>query len=175
MQTRGNMAKADGVLNGMAAAGQAEKRAKGESGMSKPISQVIRTCGRCAKEYKTPERRQKYCGSECAQEARIETYRAEINALIAAGKVPSTRRQASFLGAKFYYTGKPCGNGHIDVRITNTKNCVICTRDKHRRDNALKARNRESRPKPVKVVESVQTSAVFLHLLWDWRPVVVTL
>lgn len=51
--------------------------------MSKPISQVIRTCGRCAKEYKTPERRQKYCGSECAQEARIETYRAEINALIA--------------------------------------------------------------------------------------------
>ena len=171
MQTRGNMAKADGVLHRVATEGPSKER----PARIKVAKVVQRTCKRCGKDFPTTERRQKFCAIECATEARADKYRAEINALIAAGKVPSTRMEASFLGAKFYYTGKPCGNGHIDVRITTTKNCVICTRDKHRRDNAIKAINRESRPKPVKVVESVQTSAVFLHLLWDWRPVVVAL
>ncbi len=169
MQSRRTVPKADGVLHRVAAAGPIKERSP-----RKKVAKVVqRTCKRCGKDFPTTERRQKYCALECATEARADKYRAEINVLIAAGKVPSTRMEASFVGAKFYYTGKPCGNGHIDVRITNTKKCVICTRDKHRRDNAIKARNRESRPKPVKVVESVQTSAMFLHILGDWRPVVV--
>jgi len=141
--------------------------------MSKPPSLVIRTCGRCAKEYKAPDRRQKYCGSGCAQEKRADKYRAEINKLMSEGKIPATRLEASFMGAKFYCTGLACGNGHIDVRTTSTKNCVVCSRDRHRRKNALKAGKRESQAKPVKVSESVQTSPVWLHILSDWRPVVV--
>ena len=141
--------------------------------MSKPPSLVIRTCGRCAKEYKTTERRQKYCGSGCAQETKADKYRAEINKLMSEGKIPATRLEASFMGAKFYCTGLACGNGHIDVRTTSTKNCVVCSRDRHRRDNALKAGKRESQAKPVKVSESVQTNTTWLHILSDWRPVVV--
>jgi hypothetical protein len=171
MQTRGTVPFAQGVLHRVAAAGPIKERPA-----RKKVEKVVqRTCKRCGKDFPTTERRQKYCALECATEARADKYRAEINALIAAGKVPSTRMEASFLGAKFYFTGQPCANGHIDVRTTNTKNCVICSREKHRRDNEIKAGKRQSRPKPVKVAESVQTSAVFLHLLWDWRPVVVAL
>ena len=141
--------------------------------MSKPPSLVIITCVRCGTTRKTTERRQKYCGLECAQEAKADKYRAEINKLMSEGKIPATRLEASFAGAKFYFTGQPCGNGHIDVRTTSTKNCVVCSRDKHRRDNALKAGKRESQAKPVKVSESVQTNTTWLHILSDWRPVVV--
>lgn len=169
MQTRGNMAKADGVPHGMATAGPSEKRPPRKK-IAKPVE---RTCKRCSKDFPALDRRQKYCGPECASEAKADKYRAEINALIAAGKVPSSRLEASFMGAKFYFTGQPCGNGHIDVRTTNTKNCVICSRDKNRRDNALNARKRESQARPAKVSESVQTSAVWLHILPDWRAVVV--
>jgi hypothetical protein len=134
---------------------------------------VIITCVRCGKKRDTTERRQKFCGTECAQEAKSDKYRAEINALMAEGKIPATRLEASFMGAKFYCTGLPCGNGHIDVRTTSTKNCVVCSRDKHRRDNALKAGKRESQAKPAKVSESVQTNAVWLHILPNWQAVVV--
>lgn len=169
MQIRGSVPFAQGVLHRVATAGPSKER----PARIKVAKVVQRTCKHCLKDFSTTKRRQKYCVLECATEARADKYRAEINALIAAGKVPSTRMQASFLGAKFYFTGQPCANGHIDVRTTSTKNCVICARDKHRRDNAIKAGKRQSRPKPAKVMESVQTSAMFLHILGDWRPVVV--
>ena len=141
--------------------------------MSKPPSLVTITCVRCGKKRETTERRRQYCGAECAQEAKTDKYRAEINKLMSEGKIPATRLEASFMGAKFYCTGLACGNGHIDVRTTSTKNCVVCSRDRYRRDNALKAGKRESQANPVKVSESVQTSPVWLHILSDWRPVVV--
>ena len=139
--------------------------------MSKPPSLVIITCVRCGTTRKTTERRQKYCGLECAQEAKTDKYRAEINQLMAENKIPKTRMEASFMGAKFYYTGVPCQKGHLDVRLTRSKNCVICTRIKHRKDSENKRLAKGN--KQVVVVESVQTSPVWLHILSDWRPVVV--
>tara|TARA_R110000868_G_scaffold209325_1_gene459022 strand:- start:27 stop:449 length:423 start_codon:yes stop_codon:yes gene_type:complete len=130
-------------------------------------------CKRCGTSFKSLKRVHVFCTPHCAQEFKADQYRAEINKLMSEGKIPATRLEASFMGAKFYCTGQPCGNGHIDVRTTSTKNCVVCSRDRHRRDNALKAGKRESQAKPGKVSESVQTSPVWLHILSDWRPVVV--
>ena len=139
--------------------------------MSKPPSLVTITCVRCGTTRKTTERRRKYCGAECAQEAKADKYRAEINKLMSEGKIPATRLEASFMGAKFYYTGQPCQKGHLDVRLTHSKNCIICTRIKHRKDNENKRLAKGN--KQVVVVESVQTNTTWLHILSDWRPVVV--
>ena len=140
--------------------------------MSKPPSLVTITCVRCGTKRETTERRQRYCGAECAQQTQADKYRAEINKLMAEGKIPKTRMEASFMGAKFYYTGLACQKGHIDVRVTNTKNCVVCTKIKHRKDN--QSRRTAKGKKPVTVVaESVQTNTTWLRILSDWSPVVV--
>lgn len=37
-----------------------------------------------------------------------------------------TRADAAASGLKFFYTGKPCGQGHDARRYTSTGNCVEC-------------------------------------------------
>ncbi len=32
---------------------------------------------------------------------------------------------------EYYFTGKPCINGHFHARITKTKRCVLCDADRH--------------------------------------------
>lgn len=43
--------------------------------------------------------------------------------------LPSTRKEAKSLGLKFYFTGKPCKNGHIDKRSVASCNCLSCAKD----------------------------------------------
>jgi hypothetical protein len=45
-------------------------------------------------------------------------------------KLPSTRLGARHLNSQYYYTGKPCGRNHIDLRYTSSGNCVTCLLDK---------------------------------------------
>lgn len=37
-----------------------------------------------------------------------------------------TRAEAKARGLKRYFTGKPCKNGHVDERATNSGHCVAC-------------------------------------------------
>jgi len=40
--------------------------------------------------------------------------------------LPTTRQEAESTGSKWYYTGIPCGNGHIRPRYTSCGSCVGC-------------------------------------------------
>jgi len=40
-----------------------------------------------------------------------------------------TRKQAHEQGLAFYFTGRPCKNGHTDQRYTSTRQCVTCKRN----------------------------------------------
>ena len=39
-------------------------------------------------------------------------------------------KTARDLGLTRYFTGAPCRHGHIDQRLTSSRACVVCTRDK---------------------------------------------
>lgn len=41
---------------------------------------------------------------------------------------PSTKAEAKKIGAKFYYTGKPCKRGHIELRYSDGA-CIICKKE----------------------------------------------
>jgi 5-methylcytosine-specific restriction endonuclease McrA len=44
----------------------------------------------------------------------------------------SSRREAIEYSAPYYYTGKPCKNGHLSPRFTGNRACVICERMERR-------------------------------------------
>lgn len=73
--------------------------------------------------------------------------------------LPSTRAEAKRLGSKYYFTGKPCKRGHVDVRGTGGGTCSTCQRENARRWNRENPeRNREkarkwSRENPEKACE----------------------
>lgn len=41
-----------------------------------------------------------------------------------------SRSDAKLVGSKFYYTGKPCKNGHNAIRWVSSYQCLICEKDK---------------------------------------------
>lgn len=47
---------------------------------------------------------------------------------------PETRSLAKLLGLKYYFTGKPCSNGHVALRETKG-NCIECRKDQWNRAN----------------------------------------
>ena len=47
---------------------------------------------------------------------------------------PKTRTEAKEIGAKYYFTGKPCKRGHISIRETKG-NCVECRKVEWAADN----------------------------------------
>lgn len=47
---------------------------------------------------------------------------------------PSSREEAIAVGCKYFFTGKPCLNGHTDKRYSNTGICYACKREQSRRD-----------------------------------------
>lgn len=49
------------------------------------------------------------------------------------------RQDAISNGDKFYFTGRPCKNGHIDQRTVIGSNCLSCTRKRRDRWNDLNA------------------------------------
>lgn len=134
-----------------------------------------RNCKRCGTEFKSLKRVHVFCALHCAQEWKAEQYRDEINRLMAEGQIPATRMEASFMGAKFYFTGQPCQKGHLDVRLTHSKNCVVCTRIKHGKDNEHRRLAKAKKPEAVAIApnESLLTSPVWLHILPNWQAVVV--
>ena len=38
-----------------------------------------------------------------------------------------TRQEALSQGLKFYFTGKPCKQGHVNLRYTSGASCKACT------------------------------------------------
>jgi hypothetical protein len=52
---------------------------------------------------------------------------------MAGSSLPKTARAAKKLGAKYYFTGKPCKRGHVDKRHL-TGACVACTRERNLAD-----------------------------------------
>lgn len=55
---------------------------------------------------------------------------------------PKTRKEARALGAKKYFTGKPCKRGHIAPRYVANLVCEVCIREKARaRQHAYRANN----------------------------------
>lgn len=58
-----------------------------------------------------------------------------------------SRGDARAAGLKWYFTGKPCVNGHVDLRTVGHKKCVQCHRDRMRavgRANPGKVRARNN-------------------------------
>lgn len=43
-----------------------------------------------------------------------------------------SREQAKSSGDRYYFTGIPCGKGHVDNRLTSTGNCIPCKRESDR-------------------------------------------
>lgn len=41
-------------------------------------------------------------------------------------ELPTTQSEASELGVKYYFTGKPCPRGHTSIRYTSNYVCVEC-------------------------------------------------
>jgi hypothetical protein len=56
---------------------------------------------------------------------------------------PISRGDAEFLGLKHFFTGVPCGNGHIAKRLTSCGNCQECMRIRH--ESKRKEFNNKSR------------------------------
>jgi hypothetical protein len=49
-----------------------------------------------------------------------------------------SRKDAKAAGDRYYFTGRPCKRGHIELRYVSDKNCCICARqaaEKFRNDN----------------------------------------
>lgn len=42
--------------------------------------------------------------------------------------LPSSPKEASKIGARYFFTGKPCKHGHVSPRYTKGGSCVFCTR-----------------------------------------------
>lgn len=55
--------------------------------------------------------------------------------------LPATRKEAQELGARRYFTGRPCSRGHISPRHTVNKVCVECAQQWQRE---WRPNNRES-------------------------------
>jgi hypothetical protein len=55
---------------------------------------------------------------------------------------PNNIEDAKKLRVRFYFTGKPCKNGHIDCRYTSSVECVSCKREKNN-SNLSKNKNKE--------------------------------
>ena len=60
-----------------------------------------------------------------------------------------SRQRALAIGAKYYFTGKPCCHGHVDRRSVKNRICRACGRESYKRWNGVlayfKAYNAEHR------------------------------
>lgn len=125
-------------------------------------------CLNCEKPFLQKRTVNKFCGVICSNQLKHKLFRAELQAALDSGTLPTSKKEAQLIGAKWFKG--VCGKGHIGIKNTAGGTCVDCEREKHARDNA--ARKEQRLPVPV-VVESLLTSPVWLHILSDWRPVVV--
>ena len=54
--------------------------------------------------------------------------------------LPSSREEAEELQHEYFFTGKPCERGHIDIRGTNHRRCLACNREKSITENQREER-----------------------------------
>lgn len=57
------------------------------------------------------------------------------------GNLPATPKEARLVGAKHYFTGKPCKNGHVSKRNVTYNKCLDCDRDRHLESRADPKKN----------------------------------
>lgn len=55
----------------------------------------------------------------------------------------ATREEAQAVGARIFFTGKPCRHGHVSVRLTATGACAACRQEQHRKSAGLSSKRRE--------------------------------
>lgn len=48
-------------------------------------------------------------------------------------KLANTRKEAQERGDTYFYTGKPCKNGHVDMRYVSSPICVTCAKSTYLR------------------------------------------
>lgn len=94
---------------------------------------------------------------------------------------PRTSKEARLLGVKHFYTGKPCSNGHLDVRHTANGTCVTCQRERgkrpdvveknlaYRAENADAARQRAKNWYQDNLSRRKQYDTANKHLRNEWR------
>lgn len=59
--------------------------------------------------------------------------------------LPRSAAEARIAGSKRYFTGKPCGAGHIEPRRTSNGNCILCAQEiKSRYAKTDRGRERQS-------------------------------
>lgn len=47
--------------------------------------------------------------------------------------LPSSKKEARAIGAKYYFSGMPCKYGHIAKRLVSNNSCVICQSDRQKK------------------------------------------
>jgi hypothetical protein len=52
--------------------------------------------------------------------------------------MPATRAEARHAGAVHYFTGNACSKGHVAARYVSTADCIVCSDDRRRRQQAEK-------------------------------------
>lgn len=79
--------------------------------------------------------------------------------------LPADRLEAKRIGARHYFTGKPCGRGHIEPRhLTGT--CVVCAREAVKR---WEARNPGEAAKRAKTYYAKNTARAKAAAVKSWR------
>ena len=126
-------------------------------------------CLNCGQPFLQKRTVNKFCGVICSNQLKHKQFRAELQAALDSGAMPTSKKEAQLIGSKFFLT-KPCNKGHIGVRNTAGGTCVDCEREKHTKGNA--DRKLARLPAPT-VSQSLLTSPLWLHILPTWQPVIV--
>jgi len=126
-------------------------------------------CLNCGQPFPQKRSVNKFCGVPCSNQLKHKQFRAELQAALDSGTLPTSKKEAQLIGSKFFLA-KSCKKGHIGVRNAAGGTCVDCEREKHAKDNA--DRKAARLPAPA-VWQSLQTSPLWLHILPNWQPVVV--
>jgi len=67
-----------------------------------------------------------------------------------------TQSEAEQAGFNYFFTGKPCRNGHLDVRHISTKDCIQCKKERAERERAAKRVWIDAHPGVNEVINSVR-------------------
>ena len=79
-----------------------------------------------------------------------------------------SRNDARNAGLAHYFTGKPCRNGHVDVRYVSSHGCKTCCTEQHRqyrKDDGF--REREAAYKAAYREQNREKTREYAH--WYWR------
>lgn len=77
--------------------------------------------------------------------------------------MPSTRKAAILLGVKFYFTGKPCKNGHISTRHVDSgcRQCLLSSQSKYRKQNPEKIKQKNKKYNEANRPKKARADAVY--------------